>query len=214
MRTMMRAMMRRMRAMMRTMMRMRAILLDIKKTRARCNTQGIMTDPAPATLMDTNTDYLDEDTIVPNGQRLALVSFVGPEQRQKNDKLGMKIRGCFATQEEAAAHVKKLQAFDGSVDIFLLEVGKWALIPPDVDGIEDVEYQEKYLNTLMKDYKESQLKAKEVFKQRTEAVKSDGLDGHLADDERLPPPLETQPSTILKEIENDPASLAGPSSGP
>jgi len=76
------------------------------------------------TLVDTTVDYLDEDTIVPNGQRFALVSFVGPELRQKNEKFGMKIRGCFATKEEAASHVKKLQAFDGSTDIFLLEVGK------------------------------------------------------------------------------------------
>jgi hypothetical protein len=164
----------------------------------------------PIDTADT-TDYLDEDTVVPNGQRFALVSFVGPEQRQQNEKLGMKIRGCFATQEEAAAHVKKLQAFDGSTDIFLLEVGKWALIPPSVDSIEDVQYQERYLNDLMRDYKESQLKAKEVFQQRTEAVKKDGLDAHLTEDERLPPPLETQPSTILKELEQDP-TIAGPSS--
>ena len=156
----------------------------------------------PNTLMDTATDYLDEDTIVPNGQRFALVSFVGPEQRQKNDKLGMKIRGCFATQEEAAAHVKKLQAFDGSVDIFLLEVGKWALVPPNVDEIDDVQYQEKYLNDMMKDYKESQIKAKAMFQERTEAVKKDGLDANLEEHEKLPPPpqLESQPSMILKEL--------------
>ncbi len=127
-------------------------------------------------MTSSHTDYLDEDTITPNGQRFALVSFVGPDQRQKNDKLGMKIRGCFATQDEAAAHVKKLQAIDGSVDIFLLEVGKWALIPPSVDDIDDVEYQEQYLQDLMKGYKDSQLKAKEFFEARAEAIKKNGLD--------------------------------------
>lgn len=160
------------------------------------------------TMMDTSVDYLDEDTIVPNGQRFALVSFVGPDLRQKNEKLGMKIRGCFATKEEAAAHVKKLQAFDGSTDIFLLEVGKWALIPPSVDQIDDVEYQEKYLNDLMREYKESQLKAKEVFQDRTEAVKSEGLDSHLLESERLPPPEET-PSNILKEIDTNIPTTSG-----
>jgi len=138
--------------------------------------------------MDTSIDYLEEDTIVPQGQRFALVSFVGPEQRQKNDKLGMKIRGCFTTRDEAAAHVKKLQAFDGNVDIFMLEVGKWALIPPSIEDVDDVEYQEKYLNDLMKEYKESQLKAKELFNQRTEAVKNEGLDAHLLPSEILPKP--------------------------
>jgi hypothetical protein len=138
--------------------------------------------------MTTPVDYLDEDTIVPNGQRFALVSFVGPDLRQKNEKMGMKIRGCFATRDEAAAHVKKLQAFDGGVDIFLLEVGKWALIPPSTSDIDDVEYQEKYLQDLMKEYKDSQLKAKELFNQRTEAVKNEGLDAHLLPDEIIPKP--------------------------
>lgn len=151
------------------------------------------------------TDYLDEDTIVPNGQRFALVSFVGPEQRQKNDKMGMKIRGCFATREEAAAHVKKLQAFDGAVDIFLLEVGKWGLIPPSTAEIEDVEYQEKYLQDLMKGYKESQLKAKEIFHNRTDAIKKDGLDEHLLPEERLPKPdaAALEAGAVFEEITND-----------
>lgn len=153
--------------------------------------------------VDTTVDYLDEDVFTPNGQRFCLVSFIGPEQRQKNEKLGMKVRGCFATKDEAAAHVKKLQAMDGTVDIFMLEVGKWCLIPPSVADVDDVEYQEKYLNDLMKDYKESQMKAKEYFQQRTEAVKSEGIDKHLTEDERLPPPEEETPSTILKEIDTN-----------
>ena len=161
-----------------------------------------MTTPAAA---PAAVDYLDEDTIVPNGQRFALVSFVGPEQRQKNEKLGMKIRGCFATREEASSHVRKLQAFDGSVDIFMLEVGKWVPIPPSVEEIEDVEYQEKYMNDLMKGYKESQLKAKEVFQERAEAIKKDGIDAHLLPEEILPAPAAAEESTagaVFEELES------------
>lgn len=139
-------------------------------------------------LTQDTTDYLDEDSIVPNGQRFALVSFVGPEQRQKNEKLGMKVRGCFGTQEEAAAHVKKLQSQDKSVDIFMLEVGKWVPVPPSIDDIEDVQYQEQYLNNLMKGYKENQEKCKELFKERTEAIKKDGLDKHLLPEEIIERP--------------------------
>lgn len=163
--------------------------------------------------IDTSVDYLDEDIFTPNGQRFCLVSFIGPELRQKNEKFGMKVRGCFTTKEEAAAHVKKLQATDGSVDIFMLEVGKWCLIPPQASDVEDVEYQEQYLNDLMKDYKDSQMKAKEYFQQRTEAVKTEGIDPHLTEDERLPPPEET-PSGILKEIDaNVPTSSGGGGEG-
>lgn len=169
---------------------------------------------------DTKQDYLDEDVVTPNGQRFALVSFVGPDQRQKNEKLGMKIRGCFNTKEEAAAHVKKLQAFDSSVDIFMLDVGKWALIPPSVDDVDDVEYQEQYLQDLMKGYRESQAKAKELFQARQEAVMRDGVDAHLLPEERLPPPEDSkagdQPvieeitaGDVLKSIENTPSTSRG-----
>lgn len=157
-----------------------------------------------------SVDYLDEDIFTPNGQRFCLVSFIGPELRQKNDKFGMKVRGCFATKEEAAAYVKKLQSVDGSVDIFMLEVGKWCLIPPQASDIEDVEYQEQYLNDLMKDYRDSQAKAKEYFQQRTAAVKSEGLDNHLLEEERLPPPEEEiTASDVLKSIENTPSGSGG-----
>ena len=172
------------------------------------------TAPAPEPLVDPKADYLDEDTIVPNGQRFALVSFVGPEQRQKNEKIGMKIRGCFATREEAASHVRKLQAFDGSVDIFMVEVGKWVPIPPSVDDVDDVEYQEKYMQELMRGYRESQLKAKEVFNQRTEAIKRDGIDKHLLPGEILPKPVpkpdDLSAGQIFEEIAgSDGASGSG-----
>lgn len=182
-----------------------------------------MATPEPTTpspLVDPKADYLDEDTIVPNGQRFALVSFVGPEQRQKNDKFGMKVRGCFGTRDEAAAHVRKLQAFDGSVDIFLLEVGKWALCPPDANEVEDVEYQERYMNDLMKGYKESQAKAKEVFDERKENIKKDGLDKNLLPSEILPrptsgllPPGTLEPSAMLEELETDDPKVAASGSG-
>lgn len=152
---------------------------------------------------DVPTRYLSEDLISPNGQRFALVSFVGPNCNQKNEKLGMKIRGCFANVDEARAHVKKIQAMDNDdVDIFLLEVGKWALIPPTADDeTMDVEYQEKYLQDLMESYKESQLKAKETFKNRVEAIKQEGLDKNLLPDEVLPKPKvedEAGPSSVPK----------------
>lgn len=143
-----------------------------------------------ATTVQDTTDYLDEDTVVPNGQRFALVSFVGPECRQKTEKFGIKIRGCFGTREEASAHVKRLQAIDGRVDIFMLEVGKWALAPPSPSDVNDVEYQEEYLQNLMKEYLESQEKAKAAFASRTQNVMKEGLDTNLLPDEVIPRPKE------------------------
>lgn len=140
-------------------------------------------------------DYLEEDDALPSGQRFALVSFVGPDLAQKNDMMGMKIRGCFATQDEAAAHVKKLRKQDTIMHIYMVEVGKWMPIPPpkDVEDSAETEFQEQYMQEMMKGYKENQEKAKTMFKERVANIKKDGLDAHLTDEERIAPPTEPMP---------------------
>jgi hypothetical protein len=132
---------------------------------------------------------LEPDYITVPGQNYALVSFVGPACRQKNEKLGMKIRGVFATREDASSHVKRLQrSGDNMVDIFLLDLYQWAVIPPDPEGIEDHEFQEKFLQDMMKGYMESQRAAKEHFEDRKKLVMAEGLDKHLLPHERIPKP--------------------------
>ena len=120
-------------------------------------------------------DVLDEDFLTVPGQRYALVSFVSPDGRQKALNFGMKIRGVFQSKEEAEAHVKRIQGYDGTFDIFLLEMYKWCLIPPDVDKIEDIKYQESYLEQLVSNYQENQELAKQHFVERKRIVKEQGL---------------------------------------
>ena len=135
------------------------------------------------------TPELDVDYITVPGQLYAVLSFVGPTgTNQKNDRFGLKIRGCFATTDEAAAHVRRLQQADANMDIFVADMYKWLLIPPDINGIENQEYQEDYLNSLIKGYRENQEAAKNMFNERKEAVMRDGLDQHLTPDERIPQP--------------------------
>lgn len=159
----------------------------------------------------TVVDHLEEDLIVLPGQRFALVSFVGPASRQKTDQCGMKIRGVFATKEEATAHVRRLQQFDPLFDVFMLEVGKWVCVPPDIEKIEDVQYQEKYLQDLISGYKTSQEEAKRHFLERKQAVMEHGLDANLEPGERIAPPEnDPHPSMSLPPIIGDDG--AGPSS--
>lgn len=155
-------------------------------------------------------DYLDEDVVTVPGQNFALLSFVGPNQRQKNERMGMKIRGVFNTREDADAHVKKLRKFDTQLDVFLVDMYRWVLIPPPTNPLElehaDVEYDQKFLNDLMKGYRESQQLARAHFEERKRAVLEEGLDKHLDESEKLPPPPEEvlqNPQTIF-EVE-DPA---------
>lgn len=145
-------------------------------------------------------DELDEDYITVPGQLYALVSFVAPTgTNQRNDKFGLKIRGAFATKEEAHAHVRRLQQIDKTMDIYLVDMYKWLLIPPDPNCIDDQEYQEDFLNNLVKGYRESQALAKQHFQERKEAVKAEGLDKHLLDHEKLPAPPPPVDRAIFDE---------------
>ena len=109
---------------------------------------------------------LEQDYITVPGQVFACVSFVGPDMPQKNEKFGMKIRGAFATRDEAASHAKRLQKEDALVDIYVVDMYKWLLIPPDRDQIEDVHYQNDKLEEIMTKYKENQSAAAAMFEKR------------------------------------------------
>ena len=109
---------------------------------------------------------LESDYLTVPGQIFACISFVGPDQPQKNEKLGMKIRGCFATRDEAGSHAKRLQKEDALVDIYVVDMYKWLLIPPDRDQINDVHYQNDKLEEIMSKYRENQSQAAAMFEKR------------------------------------------------
>ena len=109
---------------------------------------------------------LEQDYLTVPGQLFACVSFVGPDLPQKNEKLGMKIRGCFPSKDEAASHAKRLQKDDALVDIYVVDMYKWLLIPPDRDQIEDVHYQNEKLEEIMSKYRANQSAAASMFEKR------------------------------------------------
>lgn len=109
---------------------------------------------------------LEPDYLTVPGQTFACVSFVGPDLPQKNEQLGMKIRGCFATREEAATHAKRLQKEDALVDIYVVDMYKWLLIPPDRTKIEDTHYANEKLEEIMTKYRENQAAAAAMFEKR------------------------------------------------
>ena len=115
--------------------------------------------------MSLESDY----TTVP-GQVFACLSIVGPDQPQKTDKFGIKIRGAFATRDEAANHAKRLQKEDPTFDIYVVDMFKWLLIPPDPTKIEDVHYSNEKLEEIMVGYKENQSQAARMFQERKQAM--------------------------------------------
>jgi len=109
---------------------------------------------------------LEQDYTTVPGQLYACLSVIGPEAPQKNDKFGIKIRGAFNSRDEAASHAKRLQKEDATFDIYVVDMYKWLLIPPDPTKIEDVHYTNEKLEELMSGYKENQSQAAQMFAER------------------------------------------------
>lgn len=144
---------------------------------------------------NAKVDHLQEDFVTVPGQRFALVSFVSPSGKQKSEQCGMKLRGVFNTRDEANAHVKRLQREDNLFDIYLVEMYKWLAIPPQLEKISDVQYQETFLNDLISSYKDNQELAKQHFQERKERVLKEGLDSTLDESERIVIPDDSHPSS-------------------
>ena len=125
--------------------------------------------------MSSHVDYLDEDEVIPS-QQFVCLSFLSPEKidpsvlKNKDTTMrGLKVRGVFATLDEAKAFSLKLRDKDPYFNIFVGPVGKW--LPWDsTEHTEEENYQEKELNDLMQAYKKNQeLSKKEIEKKIQEA---------------------------------------------
>jgi hypothetical protein len=122
---------------------------------------------------------LEQDYTTVPGQLYACLSVVGPECPQKNDKFGIKIRGAFNSREEAASHAKRLQKEDATFDIYVVDMYKWLLIPPDPTVIDDVHYTNEKLEELMVGYKENQQMAAKMFEERKRDMMQSGTNMYI-----------------------------------
>ena len=75
---------------------------------------------------------------------------------------GIKVRGVFDTMREAEVRAGVLKKIDNKFNVYVAQVGCWCPWSPNPDEIDNQEYSESGLNTLMKKYKENQEK-KDVF---------------------------------------------------
>ena len=156
---------------------------------------------------------LEQDYTTVPGQLYACLSIVGPDAPQKNDKFGIKIRGAFNSRDEAASHAKRLQKEDATFDIYVVDMYKWLLIPPDPVQIEDAHYADEKLEELMSGYKENQAQAAAMFSERKRdmmAVKAPGSDTYFkSGDENSKfytkpdePPI-SHPGEILERLQKE-----------
>jgi len=120
---------------------------------------------------------LVKDKLVVPGVSWACLSFVGnldggwvrPAEGAKHTEFMIKIRGAFGTKSEAEEHAKELQGLDSSVDIYVVNMYEWLLLPPPpVSEMVNVKYTDDRLQSIMDGYKENQKHAAQMFEKRKE----------------------------------------------
>lgn len=119
--------------------------------------------------MSKKDDFLIEDPEIP-GQKYVLLSFLSPEKIKdpKQKVRGLKVRGVYATREEAENQSKYLrEKIDSNFDIYVGDMGKW-LPWDDSDKTEEEDYAEKELNDLMKAYRQQRLLSRQELEKRKE----------------------------------------------
>jgi hypothetical protein len=98
---------------------------------------------------------------------------------------GIKVRGVFDTIEEAKNRSEFVKKIDNKFNIYIAQVGCWCPWSPNPDCLENQEYAETQLNTLMKEYKKNMNDKDVVFENRKSALFSSATD--------------TNPSTTVEE---------------
>jgi hypothetical protein len=87
--------------------------------------------------------------------------------KELNDpKCGVKVRNSRPSVEQCRKHIQELMETDDLVHIFTVETGKWVTFNPSPELIEDENYREEQLNTIMKEKKLGQQRTKQFYRQR------------------------------------------------
>ena len=103
---------------------------------------------------------------------------------------GIKVRGTFDTIEEAKNRCEFLKKIDNKFNIYIAQVGCWCPWSPNPECLENQEYAETQLNTLMKEYKKNMDNRDVVFENRKQTIASNAA------------PVGTTSENINEEVDN------------
>ena len=92
---------------------------------------------------------------------------------------GLKIRGVYATQEEAELRCKKIRETDPNHDIYVGPVGIWIPWDPDAYKTGRIEFMEEELNQLHNEKIKNEAKAKEEFDRRVKEAKKKAIQDNI-----------------------------------
>jgi hypothetical protein len=114
---------------------------------------------------------------------------------------GLKVRGVFASQEEAEMRCKKVREADPNHDIFVGPVGIWVPFDPDAYKTGKVEFMEEELNQLHSEKIKNESKAKQEFDNRIKDAKKKAIEENIK--------LAEKSGNVLTQTMNDQGNLVG-----
>jgi hypothetical protein len=92
---------------------------------------------------------------------------------------GLKVRGCFPSQEEAEMRCKILRELDPNHDILVGPVGIWVPWHPEAYKTGKVEYLESELNDLMNEKQKNEKAAKMEFDKRIKEARKQAIEENI-----------------------------------
>ena len=112
---------------------------------------------------------------------------------------GVKVRGVYNTYDEAQTRAKVLQRMDRSFHVYVGQVGYWLPFDPTADHIENEEYLEEELNTLMKEYKENEVRKDMFYEEQKREKTQDAVKQRLEAEAKQKAQLEKTQSSLEDE---------------
>lgn len=129
------------------------------------NLFNISLDAEYKTYIDNNEDKLEEK--------------FNKDNKFHTSTRGLKVRGCFPSEQEAEMRCKILREMDPNHDIMVGPVGMWVPWHPDAYKTGRVEYLEEELNELMNEKQKNEKSAKQEFDKRIKEAKKQAMEDNI-----------------------------------
>lgn len=117
---------------------------------------------------------------------------------------GIKVRGTFETLKEAQIRADTLRRLgDKNFDIFVGQVGVWCPWSPNPEDMQDQEYAESSLNTLMKEYNNNMTLRDEFYEMRKREKMEDAQKKLKENLEKIDPLTERKELEMAEQTDKE-----------
>lgn len=123
-------------------------------------------------LDDTAELYQDKEVpshLVDSSQKYCICSVVAPQgTNQVSKQLAIRIHGCRASVQEANKWARALRDSNPYFDVYCVQCNEWAVLPPHIGSIEDVNTTDDKLNEIFAAFKAEEKAKKQDMEKRLE----------------------------------------------